>query len=99
MAFYANTESTVEKDAQMNRKGQGIGKKVLSRFSVYIRVCGEKNVVTFRTHAKKNTLSTFLFILSADYVTFLMKKHFCERNVKNTQDFKSVNVYQYKLKS
>ena len=45
--------STVEKDAQMNRTAQRFREIVLSRFSVYIRVCGEKNDGTCRTHAKK----------------------------------------------
>ena len=45
--------STVEKDAQMNRTAQRIREIVLSRFSVYIRVCGEKNDETCRTHAEK----------------------------------------------
>ena len=45
--------STVEKGAQMNRTAQRIRDIVLGRFSVYIRVCGEKNDETCRTHAKK----------------------------------------------
>ena len=45
--------STVEKDAQLNRTAQRIREIVLSRFSFYIRVCGEKNDETCRTHAKK----------------------------------------------
>ena len=52
--------STVGKDAQMNRTAQRIREIVLSRFSVYIRVCGEKNDETCRTHAK-NTFTPFVY--------------------------------------
>ena len=65
--------STVEKDTQMNRTAQGIREIVLSRFSVYIRVCGEKNDETCRTHAKKYVYFICLQI-HADYVTFFIGK-------------------------
>ena len=65
--------STVEKDAQMNRTAQRIREIVLSRFSVFIRVCGEKTDKTFGTHAKKYRHSICLQI-HTDYVTFLFKK-------------------------
>ena len=64
---------TVEKDAQMNRTAQRIQEIVLSRFSVYIRVCGENNDETCRTHAKKYHHSICLQI-HTDYVTFLFEK-------------------------
>ena len=60
----------------MNSKrctAQRIREIVLSRFSVYIRVCGQKNDETCRTHAKKYVHSICLQI-HADYVTFLFKK-------------------------
>ena len=76
--------SKVEKDAQMNRTAQRIREIVLSRFSVYIRVCGEKNGETCRTRAKKYLHSICLQI-HADYETlFFEKKIFCEKNLKNT---------------
>ena len=67
--------STVEKDAQRIRE------IVLSRFSVYIRVCGEKNDETCRTHAKKYVYSICLQI-HADYVTFLFEKRFLRKECK-----------------
>ena len=47
--------STVQKEAQMNRIAQRIREIVLSRLSVYIRVCADKNDEPCRTHAKKKT--------------------------------------------
>ena len=48
------TDSTVEKNAQMNRTAQRTREIVLTRFTVYLRVCGQKkNDETCRTHAKK----------------------------------------------
>ena len=70
--------STVEKDTQMNRTAQRIREIVLSRFSVYIRVCGEKNDETCRTHAKKYLHSICLQI-HADYATFLLEKRFLRK--------------------
>ena len=67
----------------MNRAAQRIREIVLSRFSVYIRVCGENNDETCRTHAKKYLHSICLQI-HADYVTFLLEKDIGEKNVKNT---------------
>ena len=37
----------------MNRTAQRIREIVLSRFSVYVRLCGEKNDETCHTQAKK----------------------------------------------
>ena len=65
--------STEEKDPQMNRTAQRIREIVLSRFSVYIRVCSENNDETCRTHAKKYLHSICLQI-HTDYVTFLFEK-------------------------
>jgi len=73
--------STVEKDAQMNCRAQRIREIVLSRFSVYIRVCGEKNDETCRTHAKKCLHSIFSQI-HTDYVTFLFEKRFLRNECK-----------------
>ena len=67
--------SPVEKDAQMNCTAQRIREIVLSCFSVYVRVCGEKNYETCRTRAKKYLHSICLQIY-ADYVTFLFEKRF-----------------------
>ena len=58
--------STVEKDAPMNRTAQRIQEIVLSRFSVYIRVSGEKNDETCRTHANKYLHSICLQIHAED---------------------------------
>ena len=46
VAFYTSIQYTVQKDAQLNSTAQRIREIVLSRFSVYIRVCGEKNYET-----------------------------------------------------
>ena len=73
--------SIVEKDAQMNRTAQRIREIVLSRFSVYIRVCGEKNDETGRTHATKYLHSICLQI-HADYVTFLFEKRFLRKECR-----------------
>ena len=59
--------SLVEKEAQMNRTAQRIREIVLSR--VYIRVCGDKNGVPCRTHAKKY-LNSICLQIHSDYVTF-----------------------------
>ena len=84
MAFYTRyTVQYVAKDAQMNRTAQVIREIVLSRFSVYIRVCGEKNYENCHTHAKKYLHSICLQI-HTDNLTFLFEKDFCDKNVKNT---------------
>ena len=70
---FTQVYSTVGKDAQMNRIAQRIREIVLSRFSVYIRICGEKNNETCHTHAKKYLHSICLQI-HTDYVTFLFEK-------------------------
>ena len=53
--------SIVGKEAQMNSTAQRIREIALSRLSVYIRVCGDKNEEPCRTHAKKNTLIPFVY--------------------------------------
>ena len=57
---------------------------VFSRFSIYIRVCGE-NDESCPTQSKRYLPSICLQI-HTDYLTFLFekKKDFCEKNVKNT---------------
>ena len=50
----------------MNRTARRIREIVLSRFSVYIRVFGEKNDETCRTHAKKYLHSICLQIHAGD---------------------------------
>ena len=75
-------DSTVEKDAQMNRTVQRTREIVLTRFTVYIRVCGQKKKdETCRTHAKKYLTSICLQI-QADYVTFLFEKRFLLKECK-----------------
>ena len=73
--------STVEKDTQMNRTAQRIREIVLSRFSVYTLVCGEKNDETCRTHAKKY-LHFICLRIHSDYVTFLFEKRFLRKECK-----------------
>ena len=75
--------SIEEKEAQMNRTAQRIREIVLSRLSVYIRVCGDKNDEPCRTHAKKY-LNSICFQIHTDHVTFLFEKYFCVKIVKNT---------------
>ena len=54
LAFYASIQySRKRRTLGMNRTAQRIREIVLSRFLVYIRVCGEKNDETCRTHVKK----------------------------------------------
>ena len=60
--------SIVEKEAQMNRTAQTIREIVLSRLSVYILVCGDKNDETCRTHAKKY-LNSICLQIQSDHVT------------------------------
>ena len=43
------TDSTVEKDAQMNRTAQGTREIVFTRFAVYIRVCCQKKMTKLLT--------------------------------------------------
>ena len=76
--------SIVEKEAEMNRTAQRIREIFLSRLSVYIRVCADKNDVPCRTNAKKY-LNSICLQIHTDFVTFLFeKKNFCFKNVKNT---------------
>ena len=86
--------NTVEKDAQMNRTAQRMREIVLHRFSVYIRVCGEKNDETRRTHAKIYLHSICLQIYT-DYVTFLFEKRFLRYKCKEHYClYKRTNDYQ-----
>ena len=73
----------VEKEAQMNSTAQKIREIVLSRLSVYIPVCGDKNDEPCRTHAKKY-LNSICLKIHTDPVSFLFEKDLCEKNVKNT---------------
>ena len=57
----------------MNRTAQRIREIVLSRLSVCIRVCGDKNDEPCRTHAKKY-LNSICLQIHTDYVTFLIEK-------------------------
>ena len=61
MAFYTSIQYTVQKDAQLNSTAQRIREIVLSRFSVYIRVCGEKKITKPVAHMLKNTLTLFAY--------------------------------------
>ena len=66
----------------MNRTAQRSREIVLTRFTVYIRVCGQKkNNETCRTHAKKY-LNSICLQIQADYVTFLFKKRFLQKECK-----------------
>ena len=60
--------SIVEKEAQMNRTAQKILEIVLSRLSVYIRVCADKNDEPCRTHARKY-LNSICLQIHTDHVT------------------------------
>ena len=73
--------STEEKDAQINRTAQGTREIVSNRFSVHIRVCGQKKDETCHTHAKKHLHSICLQI-QAEYVTFLFEKRFLRKECK-----------------
>ena len=71
--------SIVEKEAQTNRTAQRIPREiVLSRLSVYIRVCGEKNDEPCRTHAKKY-LNFICLQIHTDHVTFSFEKRFLRK--------------------
>ena len=60
--------SIVEKEAQTNRTAQKILEIVLSRLSVYIRVCADKNDEPCRTHARKY-LNSICLQIHTDHVT------------------------------
>ena len=62
--------SIVEKEAQMNRTAQNIRQIVLSRLSVYIRVCADTNDEPCRTHARKY-LNSICLQIPTDHVTFI----------------------------
>jgi len=63
----------------MNRTAQRIREIVLSRLSVYIRVCGDKNDEPCRTHAKKY-LNSICLQIHTDHVTLpFEKKIFAKR--------------------
>ena len=78
--------SIVEKEAQMNRTAQSIREIVLTRLSVYIRVCDDKNDEPCRTHAKKCRNSICLQI-HTDHVTFLFEKRFLRKECKEQSIF------------
>ena len=66
----------------MKRTAQRTREIVLTRFTVYIRVCGQKkNNETCRTHANKY-LNSICLQIQADYVTFLFGKTFMLRECK-----------------
>ena len=73
--------SIVEKEAQMNRTAQRIREIVLSRLSVYIRDCGDKNDEHCGTHAKKY-LNFICLQIHTDHVTFLFEKRFLRKECK-----------------
>ena len=73
--------SIVEKETQMNRTAQRIREIVLSRLSVYIRDCGDKNGEPCRTHAKKY-LKFICLQIHTDYLTFLFEKRFLRKECK-----------------
>ena len=73
--------STVEKEAQMNRTAQGIREIVLSRLSVYIRICADKNDEPCRTHNKKD-LNSICLQIHTDHVMFLFEKRFLRKECK-----------------
>ena len=71
----------VEKETQMNRTAQRIREIVLSRLSVYIRVCADKNDVPRRTNAKKY-LNSICLQIHTDHATFLFEKRFLLKDCK-----------------
>ena len=73
--------STVEKEEQMNSTAQRIREIVLSRLSVYIRVCADKNDEPCRTHAKKY-LNSICLQIHTDHVMFLFEKRFLRKECK-----------------
>ena len=65
----------------MNRTAQRIREIVLSRLSVYIRVCGDKNDEPCRTRAKKY-LNSISLQIHTDHVTLLFEKIFLRKDCK-----------------
>jgi len=65
----------------MNRTAQRIREIVLSRLSVYIRVCGDKNDEPCRTHAKKY-LNSICLQIHTDYVTPPFEKRLLRKECK-----------------
>ena len=65
----------------MNCTAQRIPEIVLSRLTVYIQVCGDKNDEPCRTHAKKH-LNSICLQIHTDYVTFLFEKIFLRKECK-----------------
>ena len=65
----------------MNRTAQRIREIVLSRLSVYIRVCADKNVVPCRTNAKKY-LNSICLQIHTDHVTILFERRFLLKECK-----------------
>ena len=62
----------------MNHTAQRIREIVLSRLSVYIRFCADKNDEPCRTHAKKY-LNSICLQIHTDHVTLFEKKIFAKR--------------------
>ena len=73
--------SIVEKEAQMNRIQHRIREIVLSRLSVCIRVCADKNDEPCRTQAKKY-LNSICLQIHTDHVMFLFEKRFLRKDCK-----------------
>ena len=76
-----HVSSIVEKEAQMNRTAQRIQEVVLSRLSVYVRDCGDKNDEPCGTHSKKY-LNFICLQIHTDHVTFLFEKRFLRKECK-----------------
>ena len=73
--------SIEEKEAQINRTAQRVREIVLSRPSVYLRMCVDKNDEPCRTHAKKY-LNSICLQIHIDHVTFLFEKRFLRKECK-----------------
>ena len=65
----------------MNRTAQRIPEIVLSRLSVYMRVCDDKNDEPCRTHAKKY-LNSICLQIHTNHVTILFEKRFLRKECK-----------------
>ena len=72
---------TVQKKKRHRCTAQRIREIVLSRLSVYIRVCGDKNDQPCRTHAKKY-LNSICLKIHTDHVTFSFEKRFSRKECK-----------------
>ena len=80
MAFYASIQYNRKRRTDESYSTEN-SRNCFEPFSVSIRVCGEKNDETCRTHAKRYLHSVFLQI-HTDYVTFLLKKRFLRKECK-----------------